>query len=165
MGDGSYSKKHCVPTEVSLTADLYGELYEWTRRKSTVRASRTTMQPRDICRRAEEMAEEDDVELPVLAFFGAGRVWTQLRQKWENPFRKQYFHTVGYTDALIEASNEKLLINWCVKMEQVAWQKERKITEYEAVKRTVAQFMDCMEESQGHAVFYDKQEEQMSTNL
>lgn len=161
VGDGSYSKKHCVPTEVSLIADLYGEQYEWTRKKSTVKASRTTMQPRDVCRRAEEMAEEDDVELPILAYFGAGRVWTQLRQKWENPFRKQYFRTVGYTDALIEASNEKLLMNWCVKMEQIAWQKERKITEYEAAKRVVAQFMDYMEECEGHAVFYDKQEEQM----
>ena len=67
-------------------------------------------------------------------------IWVQeeyglRREKVENIFRKQYFRTVGYTDALHDASNIKLFLNWCVKMEQVAWQKEKKIAEYEAVKR------------------------------
>lgn len=161
IGDGSYSKKYHVPTEVTIAAQLYGEKYQWTRGKSSIKASRSTTQPRDICRKAEEMAEDDNVELPILAYIGAGRVWNQMRQKWENPFRKHYFRTVGYTDALIEASNEKLLMSWCVKMEQISWQKEKKIAEYEAVKAAVAKFMDFMEEKEGHIVFYDKQEEQM----
>ena len=161
IGDGSYSKKYHVPTEVTIAAQLYGEEYQWTRGKSSIKASRSTTQPRDICRRAEKMAEDDNVELPILAYIGAGRVWNQMRQKWENPFRKHYFRTVGYTDALIEASNEKLLMSWCVKMEQISWQKEKKIAEYEAVKTAVAKFMDFMEEKEGHIVFYDKQEEQM----
>ena len=161
IGDGSYSKKYHVPTEVTIAAQLYGEEYQWTRGKSSIKASRSTTQPRDICRRAEKMAEDDNVELPILAYIGAGRVWNQMRQKWENPFRKHYFRTEGYTDALIEASNEKLLMSWCVKMEQISWQKEKKIAEYEAVKTAVAKFMDFMEEKEGHIVFYDKQEEQM----
>lgn len=72
------------------------------------------------------MAEEPDTELPVLVYLGAGRVWSQKREKSENVFRKQYFRTVGYTDCLVEASNIKLLLNWCVKMEQIAWQKEKR---------------------------------------
>ena len=161
VGDGSYGKKHFVPVEVTLTADLYGQQFEWTRGKSSIKASRSTIQPRNICRKAEEMAEDADVELPVLIYLGAGRVWSQKREKSENVFRKQYFRTVGYTDALVEASNVKLLMNWCVKMEQISWQKDTKIAEYEAVKCAVAKFMDYMEESEGHKVFYDKQEEQL----
>ena len=112
VGDGSYGKKHFVPVEVTLTADLYGQQFEWTRGKSSIKASRSTIQPRNICRKAEEMAEDADVELPVLIYLGAGRVWSQKREKSENVFRKQYFRTVGYTDALVEASNVKLWIIW-----------------------------------------------------
>ena len=161
VGDGSYGKKHFVPVEVTLKADLYGKEFQWTRGKSSIKASRSTIQPRDICRRAEIMAENPKIELPVLAYLGAGRVWSQKREKAENVFRKHYFRTVGYTDALTEASNTKLLMNWCVKMEQISWQKEVKIAEYEAVKDTVAHFMNYMEESPDHKVFYDKQEEQL----
>lgn len=161
VGDGSYGKKHHVPVEVTLTVNLYGKPFEWLRGKNSMKASRSTIQPRDISRKAEQMAGDDKTELPILVYLGAGRVWTQKKEKAENIFRKQYFRTVGYTDALVEASNVKLLTNWCVKMEQVAWQKEEKIAEYEAVKRAVAKFMDYMEEGEGHKVYYDKQEEQL----
>lgn len=161
VGDGSVSKKHFVPVEVSMNVDLYGEQIAWTRSRNSIKASRSTIQPRDICRMAEKMAEDDNTELPILAYLGAGRVWAQKREKSENVFRKQYFRTVGYTDTLVEASNIKLLLNWCARMEQISWQKEMKIAEYEAVKKTVANFMDHMEKSSGHEVLYDKQNEEV----
>ena len=46
-------------------------------------------------------------------------------------------------------------------MEEIAWQKEKKIAEYEAVKTAVGKFMDCMEKWSGHQVCYDRQEEQL----
>lgn len=125
MGDGSYDKKVVVPTEVYLQAELDGEIYNWQRGRNDIKASRSTIQPRDICQKAGLMANEENKELPILTYLGAGRVWSQRRDRVENIFRKQYFRTAGYTDALHDASNIKLLLNWCVKMEQVAWQKER----------------------------------------
>jgi len=161
VGDGSYDKKYMVPVEVSLKAELDGEEFEWTRGRSSAKASRSTIQPKKICKKAEQMANESGVVLPILAYQGAGRVWAQRRERSENIFRKQYFRTVGYTDALLEASNNKLLLNWCVRMEQVAWQKGMKIAEYEAVKRAVADFMKCMEQNGEYEVFYDKQQEDL----
>ncbi|MDO4554253.1 MAG: AAA family ATPase [Lachnospiraceae bacterium] len=161
VGEGSMGKSYRMPLEVSITATLAGEEYTWTRSKSSIKASRSTTQPRDICKKAEEMAGDNKIELPLLAYLGAGRVWSQKREKTENVFRKQYFRTVGYTDALYDASNIKLLLNWCVKMEQIAWQKESKIAEYEAVKSAVSKFMDIMEDTNNHEVFYDRQEEQL----
>lgn len=161
MGDGSYDRTYVMPVEVSMEAVLDGEEFKWTRGKSSINASRSTTQPRDIYKKAEEMAGDNNIEFPVLVYLSAGRVWSQKRERTENIFRKQYFRTVGYTDALIDASSVKLLLNWCMKMEMVAWQKEKKIAEYEAVKQAVAKFMDIMEESEGHEVFYDKQEEQL----
>ena len=161
VGDGSYNKKIIVPTEVYLEADVDGESYEWLRGRKDIKTSRSTIQPRDICQKAELMANEENKEMPVLAYLGAGRVWSQRREKVENIFRKQYFRTVGYTDALHDASNIKLLLNWCVKMEQVAWQKEKKIAEYEAVKKAVSDFMQYMEPGSDCRVFYDKQQEEL----
>lgn len=160
-GDGSYNKTNVMPLEVTIEAVLKGEEFRWTRGKSSIYASRSTTQPRDICRKAEKMAEDNSTEFPILAYLSAGRVWSQRRERTENIFRKQYFRTIGYTDALIDASNIKLLLNWCMKMEMVAWQREKKIAEYEAVKLAVAKFMDIMEETERHEIFYDKQEEQL----
>lgn len=161
VGDGSYDKKIVVPTEVYLEADVDGVSYDWVRGRKDIRTSRSTIQPRDICQKASLMANEENKELPVLAYLGAGRVWSQRRERVENIFRKQYFRTVGYTDALHDASNIKLLLNWCVKMEQVAWQKEKKIAEYEAVKKAVSDFMQYMEPGDVCRVFYDKQQEEL----
>jgi len=161
VGDGSYDKKIVVPTEVYLEADLDGESYEWLRGRKDIKTSRSTIQPKDICQKAGLMANDENKELPILAYLGAGRVWSQRREKVENIFRKQYFRTVGYTDALHDASNIKLLLNWCVKMEQVSWQKEKKIAEYEAVKQAVSDFMQHMEPGVAYRVFYDKQQEEL----
>lgn len=161
VGDGSYSRQVITPTEVSMKAVLDGEIYEWTRRRSYIKSSRSTIIPRDICQKAELMANENETELPVLVYLGAGRIWSQKKEKTENIFRKQYFRTAGYMDALSEASNSKLLLNWCARMEQIAWQKEMKIAEYEAVKKAVSDFMHCMEPDGIYEVFYDKQQEEL----
>ena len=152
-------KKNIVPTEVTIRAQLDGETFEWTRGRNSVKASRSTMQPRALCKKAEKMAADENTELPILSYMGAGRVWSQRREKSENIFRTQYYRTVGYTDALLEASNIKLLLNWCARMEQLEWKKEQKISEYEAVKKAVSDFMQCMEIQDGIEVFYDKQQE------
>ena len=44
-------------------------------------------------------------------------------------------------------------------MEKLEWKKEQKISEYEAVKKAVSDFMQCMEIQDGIEVFYDKQQE------
>ena len=162
-GEGAYAEEHHLPTQVCLTVDLEGDKGSctWTRGRSSIQSSRSTTQPRDIVRIAEEMSNQIETELPLVCYQSAGRVWSQKREKTEDVFRTKYLRTVGYMDSLVEASNIKLLLNWCVKMEQVAWQKGKKIAEYEAVKKAVADFMGAMDHSGKYAVFYDKQVEEL----
>ena len=160
-GDGSCTEQRLLPVAVSLIADLGNEqLVTWTRDRISTQSSRSTVHPREIARIAELMSNDPKRVLPVLCYHGTGRVWSQKRAKSESVFKK-YNRTVGYTDALQEASNNKLLLDWCVKMEQVSWQKSSKISEYEAAKRTVADFMSNMEQSYPYEVFYDKQLEEL----
>ncbi len=159
LGDGSYDERLMMPMEVEMDACIDHEEYRWVRRRSSVKAARSTVQPRKICKKAEAMALADGTELPVILYQSAARVWSQKRERSENVFRKNYYRTVGYMDALFDASNIKLLLNWCAKMEQVSWQKSMRIAEYEAVKRAVADFMTCMEQDGEFEIFYDKQRE------
>ncbi|MCD8119125.1 MAG: AAA family ATPase [Lachnospiraceae bacterium] len=161
LGDGSIDEKKILPIEVETEAVVDGETFCWTRRRSSATASRTTMQSSGIRKKAEQMSQQEDVELPVILYESAARVWSQKREKTENVFRKNYYRTVGYTDALVDASNIKLLLNWCAKMEQVSWQKEMKIAEYEAAKKAVGDFMRRMNRSGECTIFYDKQTENL----
>lgn len=163
VGDASCSYKYCVPVEVSVNACFKetGEIFSWVRTRNSVQASRSTLSPRNIAKMAEELSNNEESELPVLCYQAASRVWSQKREKSENIFHKKYVRTVGYTDTLQEASNIKLLLNWCVKMEQVAWQKEKPVAEYEAVKKVVSNFMRQMNYGKECRIFYDKQMEEL----
>ena len=158
-GEGTFAVEHHLPTQVCLTVDMEDGKgsYTWTRGRSSIQASRSTTQPRNIVKIAEEMSNQIETELPLISYQSAGRVWSQKREKTEDVFRKKYLRTIGYMDSLVEVSNIKLLLNWCVKMELVAWQKGKKISEYEAVKKAVADFMSAMDHNGCYEVFYDKQ--------
>ena len=161
-GEGSCIIHDELPIEVSLTALLQDEKFTWSRSRSSRRASRTTVQPREISRRAWLMANDTTTILPIICYQGASRMWEQKRQKSEDLFsRKRSSRTVGYTDALLEASNIKLLLNWCVKMELVTLQKKILIPEYEAVKRAVSDFMKYMNDGAEYEVFYDNQVQEL----
>ena len=131
-GDGACTVYYYeLPIEVSLSVQLSNETLSWKRSRNSVQASRTTLQPRKIANRAWQMSNNLQNVLPILSYQGASRMWEQKREKSKNLFsRKTYLRTIGYTDSLLEASNVKLLINWCIKMEQVSWQKNIKIMEY-----------------------------------
>ncbi len=169
IGDGSYNRIYETPIEVECEGifdkNIYPqeivtkESYTWKRSKS----DRTATQPKEISNIAKELANAVDTPvLPVICFQGAGRVWTQKKEKEQNPFAEQYFRTIGYLDCLTEESNIKMLQNWCLKMEHISWTKNQRIAEYEAVKNAVADFMQHMEQDDSkYAVFYDRQYEML----
>lgn len=53
-GEGSFNKRYITPVEVECEAVIENETFRWIRRKSSVKASRSTVEPRDICRKAEK---------------------------------------------------------------------------------------------------------------
>lgn len=162
VGEGAYVVQYQLPTQISLKVEIEdaGE-YSWTRSKNSLKPGKGTTQPRNIVRLAEDISNSVGTILPIVSYQGAGRVWAQKKEATENVFRDKYLRTVGYVEALEESSSIKMLLNWCVKMEQVSWQKNQKIAEYEAVKRAVAHFMGLMDHGSRYEVFYDKQTEEL----
>ena len=88
-------------------------------------------------------------------------MWSQKKNKWNDPFGDDYSRVVGYTDCLDESSNTKMLTNWFRKMEQIIWQNNKTIGEYENAKRSTAEFIKHMTGSGDARVYYDKRSEEL----
>lgn len=159
QGDGAYVPHYDWP-QVCMTADINGTEYSWTREKRRASAQTITT-PRDICHLAENLVFDTESVLPVISYQSAARVWAQKRKKqYDVSFRIKLNRSAGYIDCLSDESSIKTMLEWCSKMEQIAWQKGKPVREYEAVKKAVALAMGKIE-CQDVYVFYDKQSEEL----
>ena len=161
LGTGSNNIIYRTPIKVDVNMVIDGENFHFTRQKKSVSSSRSTIEPRDICKKAESMTADSRSILPLISYQSFSRISNQKKDKWEDPFSDDFSRVVGYTDCLEEASNTKMLTNWCKKMDHVSWQQERKITEYEAVKYAASQFMKVMLGKEDVHIFYDKRTEEL----
>jgi predicted ATP-binding protein involved in virulence len=161
LGEGSNNIIYKTPIKVECDLQVNQHSFCYKRQKKSVKSSRSTIEPRDICKEAAMMAGDSHTILPVISYQGISRISDQKRDRWRNVFEDDFSRVVGYTDCLDEASNTKLLTNWFRRMEQVAWQKGKKIAEYEAVKSAVSVFMCQMMEVDDITVFYDKRTEEL----
>lgn len=162
VGDGSYHKQYKTPVLVSCTAQIDDEEHTWIRRKSSVKASRSTVEPRDICKLANASANDPECCLPVLNYQSAARTWVQKKESSNRIFDDDFNRTVGYKNCLDEASDQKMLLNWCARMEQISWQNDRPIAEYESVKKALSDFMAVMNERKASEVRFDKRAMELS---
>ncbi|WP_425058629.1 DNA replication and repair protein RecF [Sporomusa carbonis] len=159
-GDGSINIKQEYPVKVECTAILDNHEFTWVRQKKTLKG-RTTVEPRDICRFSKEMLDDTDKIAPLINYQSAARMWAQKREKTTNVFQENYTRSVGYIDCLAEESNAKMLLNWCKRMEEIAWQEDKKISEYEAVKDAIVTFMSIMSEKPVKGVRFHKRTGQL----
>lgn len=162
LGQGSYNIKYITPIQVDSEVELDNEEYKWSRKKSSIKSSRSTVEPRDICKKAGNLLNDSNAILPLLNYQSVARMWAQKREKNENIFKKDNFsRNAGYIDCLSQESNVKLLLNWCRRMEQISWQEDQKIAEYESVKNALAKFMSIMNDAAVSRVLYDKKREEL----
>ena len=74
--------------------------------------------------------------LPLVAYYGTGRLWAQHREKKNDVFAKNT-RVNGYIDSLNGAANNKLMMKWFQKMTIQQYQRNKSISEYMAVCRAV----------------------------
>ncbi|MFS7402067.1 AAA family ATPase [Carnobacterium maltaromaticum] len=160
LGDASYNIVPMVPVVVEANAIILGDEVSWTRRKSSLLASRSTIEPKNITKIADSISRDDNSILPILSYQGASRMWSEKRNTSKRT-SKNMSRSSGYIGSLSPESNTKMLINWCRDMEQISWQEDKKISEYESVKKAVSKFMTLMSSNEISSVFYDKKREEL----
>lgn len=162
-GDATYNVFYQVPVEIECEAVLNKIEYRWNRTKTSSMAARTKLESKDIRDAARLLYQDRDSVLPIICYQGASRMWAKKRltkrktSKKDNLSRNQ-----GYLYSLNQESNNRVLLDWCKKMEQISWQEGMKISEYEAVKNAVAKFMGIINESSEPKIFYEKKSEELT---
>lgn len=76
------------------------------------------------------------VNLPIIAYYGTGRLWAQKRDKSVDPFQSGS-RIKGYLDCLDPYSNEKLFTKWLKKMKYITLEDGKEPGELVAVKEAI----------------------------
>lgn len=161
-GEGSYHITYMTPTKVQCTVEVQGnEVIEWERSLTSYKSSRVTT-PKNVTRYAQSLIDDSHSVLPILSYQSAGRMWSQKREKWKDAFKENFSRSIGYMDCMATESNMKLLTNWCKRMDYIEYKEEKKILEYEVVRKTVGKFISILEERDLEStITYDKRIEEL----
>ncbi len=83
---------------------------------------------------------DPDTCLPIISYYGTGRLWAQKRKKQAEKGNKDRANRfLGYTDCLSAESNEKFMLDWFEKMTYVKLQEEKDVPELQAVLGAIEQ--------------------------
>jgi predicted ATP-binding protein involved in virulence len=129
------------PVEIKCTGDI-GEHTDirWVRSLHSEQGRTTKKEAKAIIDIAASLAKrvragDTQVILPLVSYYGTGRIWAQKREK--SPLSKPS-RLLGYMDCLDIKANDKLLVNW---LRMMTYQEHRlgaKIPELEAVLDAVS---------------------------
>ena len=130
------------PVRMSARAEIDGkqEIY-WERTLNTAKGKATIKDARQLLEIAENYQKrlqkgDTTLVLPVIAYYGTGRLWDYHREKQTDIFEKNT-RTNGYIDCMSGTANIKLMMNWFLKMTVQKYQNQENgygpVPELEAV--------------------------------
>ncbi|HVC93468.1 MAG TPA: AAA family ATPase [Pirellulales bacterium] len=151
------------PAAVQCRGQIGGEEGGW-RRELTTEDGRTTRKGAEwiedqAARLREQVKAGARVVLPVISFYGTGRLWVQKRQREVTTLRPES-RFMGYLDGLDPASDEKRLLRWFKTQEIAAVQAEQPIGTLEACRRAM---MACVPGA--NRVYFDVKRDQLIIEL
>lgn len=115
MGE-SYDVQAQYPVEIMAEGELDGKDIVWKRALNGEGGSTTVRDAKPVLRIAKDYQErlragDRNLILPVIAYYGIGRLWDYHREKKSDTF-KVNTKTNGYIDSLDGTANIKLMMNW-----------------------------------------------------
>lgn len=129
------------PVSISAVAVIDGRKVKWERCLNTANGSTTIKEAKEMISVAadyQKRLREGDttLTLPVLAYYGTGRLWDYHREKQTDVFEVST-RTNGYIDSTCGTANIKLMMNWFAKMTVQKYQNQENglgpVPELEAV--------------------------------
>lgn len=136
----SIHRESIFPTKIECTAIIDHEKMKWSRSLEKVNGRTKAKEATEIIDYAINnekriKAGDNAVVLPIVSYYGIGRLWNHGKQK----FMKAGFNrTSGYHDCLSSASNEKRMLKWIERMTYIELQSNKKIPELQAVFKAMS---------------------------
>lgn len=136
------------PVEIIADGNIAGNSISWTRTLNSENGKTTVVDAKKITAISEEyqkrlMKGDTSLVLPVIAYYGTGRMWDYHREKKNDTFKKNT-RTNGYIDCLDGTANVKLMLNWFKKMAWSDGQKDKPSPEYLAVRSAMEHCFSVM---------------------
>ena len=109
------------PVVISAEGMMDGHTVHWERSLNGEKGSTTVKNAQDLIRMIKSYqdrlrAGDRLLALPIIAYYGTGRLWDYHRAKKTNTF-KTNTRTNGYMDCLDGTTNAKLMLDWFRQME------------------------------------------------
>jgi predicted ATP-binding protein involved in virulence len=135
------------PVQVTCAGELVGHPGNWIRGLYKPDGRTTRYKAAWIRGVAAELTERvregEPVVLPLISYYGTGRLWMQLRQREVETLRPDT-RFMGYLDCLNPASDVKRLLEWFKTQEIAAIQRGAPIATLEAARRAI---LECVGEA------------------
>ena len=131
------------PVEITAVGEVDGKEISWSRKLNSSKGRSGLASAKELTAIAEKYQErmrngDKELKLPVISYYGTGRLWAQHREKKSDTFEKNN-RCNGYIDSLDGAANDKLMMKWFQKMTMQQLQRGKEIPEFIAVKMALEQ--------------------------
>ena len=131
------------PVEITATGCVDGRDISWTRNLNSANGRGGLASAKELTRIAHEYQDrmrngDRDLKLPIVSYYGTGRLWAQHREKKSDTFEKNN-RSNGYIDSIDGAANDKLMMKWFQKMTMQELQRKQEIPEFTAVRTAMEQ--------------------------
>ncbi len=164
--NGTVDAQHQFPVMITAKGRCNGDEIGWIRSLNSAGGKTTVKDARDLIEIAERMqsqvmAGNMDTVLPVLSYYGTGRLYAQKKEKRNLQTLRKFNRQVGYLDCMAAESNEKMMLNWFEKMTLKSLQiqqktgKIEKIPQLKAVENAVCECFKRINECSRAEVSFD----------
>lgn len=105
------------PVVINARGEVNSESIEWARWLNTPKSGTTIKEAKPLTAIGERMqyavTQKQSVVLPLVAYYGTGRLWNQKKKTEKKVFESEFYsRTVGYQDCLDPASSYKFFEDW-----------------------------------------------------
>ena len=131
------------PVEITAVGPIDGQEISWVRNLNSAKGRGGLASAKEMTRIAENYQSrmrsgDKELKLPIISYYGTGRLWNQHREKKNDIFEKNS-RSNGYIDSLDGAANDKLMMKWFQKMTMQQFQRGELIPEFTAVRMAMEQ--------------------------
>jgi len=131
------------PVEITAVGNVDGRDISWTRSLNSSKGRGGLASAKELTAiaqayQARMRSGDKELKLPIISYYGTGRLWAQHREKKNDTFEKNT-RSNGYIDSLDGAANDKLMMKWFQKMTMQEIQRKQEIPEFTAVRMAMEQ--------------------------
>lgn len=131
------------PVSIHATGTINNHEISWTRELNSSEGRTTIGDAKELISIAQDYqkrvrAGDKTAILPILSYYGTGRLWAQKKEKKASRQIEKFSRLVGYTDCLAAESNDKLMMKWFEKMTIQEAQNRSISPEFAAVKQAIS---------------------------